>query len=81
MLQIPFRDATVEHQLLIGQTTYTDVLVPGDKDKPTTQIKLRPVLLFGVVPGFGDLLPGWLVGYLIIVIPLVLRLKWAFSIY
>jgi uncharacterized membrane protein (DUF106 family) len=81
VLQIPFRDATVEHQLLIGQTTYTDVLVPGDKDKPTTQIKLRPVLLFGVVPGFGDLLPGWLVGYLIIVIPLVFALKWAFSIY
>ena len=55
---------------------------PVTDDEPlTTQIKMRPVLLFGVVPALGDFFPGWLVGYIIVVVPLVFVLKWAFNIY
>ena len=82
VLKIPFRDATVERKLLIGQTTYADAVVAATEDEPlTTQMKLRPVLLFGVVPALGDFFPGWLVGYILIVVPLVFVLKWAFNIY
>jgi uncharacterized membrane protein (DUF106 family) len=82
VLKIPFRDATVERKLLIGQTTYSEAVVPATNSEPlTTEIKMRPVRLFGIVPGWGPFLPAWLVGYIIIVVPLVFALKWAFGIY
>jgi uncharacterized membrane protein (DUF106 family) len=82
VLTIPLGDATVQSKLLIGQTTYTDpVVLATDKEPITTQIKLRPVQLFDIVPGLGNLLPGWLVGYIIIVLPLVFVMKWAFGIF
>jgi uncharacterized membrane protein (DUF106 family) len=88
-LRIPFRDCTIERKLLIGQTTYTDAVVTKEEEQTgganriefTTQIKMRPVMLFDIVPGLGDFLPGWLVGYVIIVVPLVFVLKWAFNVY
>jgi hypothetical protein len=57
------------------------VVLATDKEPITTQIKLRPVQLFDIVPGLGNLLPGWLVGYIIIVLPLVFVMKWAFGIF
>jgi uncharacterized membrane protein (DUF106 family) len=82
VLTIPLGDVTIQRKLLIGQTTYADAVVPAtDKEPITTQIKMRPVELFGIVPGLGDLVPGWLVGYIIIVVPLVFLLKWATGIY
>ena len=42
----------------------------------STEVKLRPVKLFGVVPGLPALLfPAWLVAYLLIVIPSVPLIK------
>ena len=81
VLRISCRDETVERQLLIGQTTYAEAVVTKEQESITTQIVMRPVLLFGIVPGLGELLPGWLVGYIIIVVPLVFAVKWAFGIY
>ena len=86
VLTFRFHEYTIEPSLIIGQKTYTypetiATLKENGKEKLTTQIKMRPVELFGVVPGYGELLPGWLVGYIIIVVPLVFALKWLFNIY
>jgi hypothetical protein len=41
-----------------------------------TELKLRPVKLFGVVPGIPALnFPAWLTGYLVLVIPITFLLR------
>ena len=68
-----WKDLTIEHELRIGQRIYSDALVnrPGE---PIIEIRLREVRLFGI-PGLGAWLPAWLVGYLLVTIPLAFLLK------
>ena len=77
-----FREPTIKpRKLWIGQTIYSPQLVAEDGEPIVTQIKMRPVELFHIVPGLGDYLPGWMVGYIIIAVPLVFFLKWLLKIY
>ena len=72
---------TIARELQIGQKTYSPAWVVGDKDPMTTEIKMREVKLFGVVPGLGGWLPAWMVGYLVLAVPLVFGVKWLLRIY
>lgn len=83
-LLLRFKDRTVRRELLVGQTTYSPSIMPADEDDPVvflTQSRLREVKLFNIVPGFGGWFPAWIVGYLVIVVPLVFVLKWVLRIY
>jgi uncharacterized membrane protein (DUF106 family) len=74
-LAIRFRGQTYEHELLVGQPIYAPAVVTHAGGL-MTETQLRPVQLFGVVPGLAFLyFPPWLVGYLLITIPLVPLLK------
>jgi uncharacterized membrane protein (DUF106 family) len=76
-----FRDQTIEGKLIVGQPIYAPALTVDANDSAiATQIVMREVRFFGI-PGLGEWLPGWLVGYLIVVFPLVFFLKWALTIY
>lgn len=83
LLELRYRDRTVTRELRIGQSTYSEPFIHHDADLQT-ELRLRPVKLFGIIPGLphkpmlgmpADLLPPWMVGYLIIVIPFVVVLK------
>ncbi|MBL8799577.1 MAG: hypothetical protein JNM56_37185 [Planctomycetia bacterium] len=77
-----------------GGTTRQRVLLVGTRHYPTpvevyddggrvlgTEVVMRPVQLFGIVPGIPALFfPPWLVAYLLIAIPFVWLLKHAFDI-
>lgn len=67
--------------LQIGGRTYSaPQVVHGDKT--LTELRMRPLKLFGVVPGVHPTyFPPWLVAYLIIVIPSVFIVKRGLKIY
>lgn len=73
-LLIRWKDETVRRDLLIGQRTYSPA-IGTDATPVTTELVLRPIKPFGFIPGLSAFLPGWLVGYLLIVFPLTSILK------
>jgi uncharacterized membrane protein (DUF106 family) len=76
VLRVRYAGATYEHPLRAGATTYEPALKLHDEHVTSTEVKLRPVKLFGIVPGWPALLfPAWLVAYLLIVIPSVPIIK------
>jgi len=81
-LQIRFDHRTFEHAIRTGARTYESPVCAHDEHVLTTEVKLRPVKLFGVVPGIPALhIPPWLTAYLLIVVPCVFILKRVFKIY
>ena len=84
VLELRYRTSTFTKELLVGQRRYSPpVEIYGD-DQPMvrTELDLRPVQLFGVVPGIAWLgLPPWLVAYLLLAIPSVSLLKRLTGIY
>jgi hypothetical protein len=82
VLRIRHAGRTYEHAVRAGARTYEPALKMHDEHLRTTEVKLRPVKLFGIVPGIPALLfPAWLVAYLLIVIPSVPLIKRALKIY
>ena len=78
-LTIRYKDQSVDRELRVGQTTYAEPFVHHG-DELQTELKMRPLKLFGVVPGVKwpggpEILPPWMVGYLLIVVPFVFVLK------
>jgi uncharacterized membrane protein (DUF106 family) len=81
-LQVRFDHRTFEHPLRVGARTYEPPVRTHDGVPVTTEAKLRPVKLFGIVPGIPAILfPPWLTAYLLLVIPCVFVLKRVFRIY
>jgi uncharacterized membrane protein (DUF106 family) len=81
VLRVRYGGRTYEHPLRAGAPTYDAGLETHDEKLTTTEVKLRPVKLFGIVPGIAALLlPPWLVAYLLIVIPGVPLIKRALRI-
>jgi hypothetical protein len=81
-LQIRFDHRTFEHAIRTGARTYESPVRAHDEHGLTTEVKLRPVKLFGVVPGIPALhIPPWLMAYLLLVVPSVFILKRVFQIY
>ncbi len=72
------------HDLLVGGRTYSAPVRPqgSGPGEHALQVRLRPARLFGVVPGIPVIgFQPWLVGYLLITIPLVPLLKRTLRIY
>jgi hypothetical protein len=73
-LQIRYKGGTYEQQLLVGQRRYDSPLTAYGPTDPIicTQVMLKQVKLFGIVPGIPWLLmPPWLVAYFVIAVPFV----------
>lgn len=80
-LTFRYKDETYHHDLLVGQRTYSPSLVIPN-DHVASELKMRPLKLFGIVPGIEAIVfPPWLVGYLIIVVPFVFITKKVLRIY
>jgi hypothetical protein len=78
-LTFRFKEHTADRELRVGEQTYAEPFV-HHSDELQTQLKMRPLKLFGVVPGLNfpggvEILPPWMVGYLLIVVPFVFVLK------
>ncbi len=59
---------TLVHPVMIGQRHYLPALVFHD-DGWVTELRMRPVKLFNIIPGIPALaFPPWLMGYLLVVI-------------
>ena len=83
-LQIRYKGGTYEQQLLVGQRRYDSPLTAYGPADPIicTQVMLKQVKLFGIVPGIPWLLmPPWLVAYFVIAVPFVSIVKWVTHIY
>lgn len=74
------RDQTCEHELLIGQGTYSKTWRNYDGGKVNARIMMAPVSLCGF-SGFGAVFPLWIIVYLAVVIPAALLFKKIFRIY
>lgn len=75
-LQVRFNGKTFEHSMRVGTGRYELPLQTHDANVLATELKLRPVKLFGVVPGIPALnFPAWLTGYLVLVIPITFLLR------
>jgi uncharacterized membrane protein (DUF106 family) len=82
-LIIRWKDQTIERSLHVGQRIYdqpVDVVETSSQEPITAEIRLHEVRLFGI-PGLGAWLPAWLVGYLLLTIPLFFGLKWMLEVY
>ena len=76
------RDRTFDRgELLVGQSTYSTPLTTDDAGEMGVELKMREAKFLGVVPGFGSFLPPWLVGYLVLVIPLAVVIKRVLRVY
>jgi hypothetical protein len=77
-----FRDQTYDRAaMLVGQRTYIPPASTDSAGSQITSVNLRQAKLLGVVPGLGDYFPPWVVGYLILVIPLAVVLKRVLRVY
>lgn len=75
-LQVRFNGKTFVHPIRVGVGRYEPPVQTHDENVLATELKLRPVKLFGVVPGIPALnFPAWLTGYLILVIPVTFLLR------
>lgn len=83
-LAIRHKTATVEKELLIGQQAYAPDVEFYGADQPVTcvRIGMKPVKLFGLLPGIRWLLlPPWLTAYFLIAIPSVSLIKRLAKVY
>jgi uncharacterized membrane protein (DUF106 family) len=81
-LAFRFRDQTYDRAtLLVGQRTYAPPASAEPSGTLGAHVGLREARLLGIVPGLGDFFPPWVVGYLILVIPLAVVLKRVLRVY
>jgi hypothetical protein len=73
-LRLRCRD-TYEMPLRVGQPTYEPPLEFFDDRLLCAEVRLEPVRLLGFVPGIPYVMAPWLVGYLVLVVPVSLLLK------
>jgi hypothetical protein len=80
-LAFRLKHRSYDRDLTVGRRTYADPVVDHG-GQVLTELKMRPIRLFGVVPGVAAIfLPPWLVAYILIVIPSVLLIKRALRIH
>jgi uncharacterized membrane protein (DUF106 family) len=79
-LLLRYKDRTIECELPVGGRFYAPAWGLHPDDNIITEIRQREVRLFGL-PGLGAWLPAWLVGYLVVTIPLVFLLKRVLKVY
>lgn len=71
-----WREETFDRgELLVGGRTYAPRIVADDAGRLGAEVRLREARPLNVLPGFGDAFPPWLIGYLVLVIPLAVGIK------
>lgn len=81
-LSVRFDGKTFTHPFRGGSRTYEAPALNHGENLPTTELRLSPVKLFGIVPGLPPLhFPAWLTGYLLLIIPLTFLLKKVLRVY
>jgi hypothetical protein len=75
-----YKDKTLKRELLVGGRFYAPAWDVSAAENIVTEIRQREVRLLGL-PGLGAWLPAWLVGYLVLTIPLVYLLKRVLKVY
>jgi uncharacterized membrane protein (DUF106 family) len=81
-LAFRFKDVSFDREILVGQSTYLPAIVQKDGEAVITEVRLREIKLFGVVPAIPALfLPAWLVAYLLIAIPATSAWKRILKVY
>ncbi len=81
-LRIRFGAETFDHPFSVGGRTYEASAQTHGEHLLSTELKLRPVRLFGVVPGVPVIFfPAWLVAYVLLTIPSVYFCKKLLRIY
>jgi hypothetical protein len=81
-LLIKLPDTSCEMNLLMDGIRYAPPLVLyGDDSAQVLEVVLHEYWPLGFVPGYGVWFPPWILGYLVIVIPLTFALKAVFRIY
>ncbi len=83
-LEIRYKTGTYTKQLLVGQRTYAPAVAFYPHGAPVicSEIEMKPVKLFGIVPGIPRLgLAPWLVAYFLIAIPFVPLIKRVAGVY
>ena len=79
-LTVRVKRDSFEHGLAVGGWTYSRPVIDHGSGF-ITELKMRPVKLFNLVPGIPWIhVPPWLVGYLIVVIPTVVLIRRVFRI-
>jgi hypothetical protein len=80
-LIIRLNDGGFERDLIVGRRFYAAPVVDHGHDV-VSEWKLQPWLWLGLVPGIAALgLPAWLIGYVVMVVPITLLLKRALGVY
>jgi len=75
-LRLRIDESSLTHPVRVAAPTYEEPLQRHSGSEIVTEVRLRPIQLFGVVPGIAPLhFPPWLVAYLMLVIPAT----WAFK--
>jgi hypothetical protein len=88
-LAMRYRNETYTHPLLVGQGVYAPPIQQHHDQLllPQSLVRLRPVQPLGFVPWFGPdtaigaFLPGWLITYVLVVIPFVYLIKFLLRIH
>lgn len=93
LLTLRYRGRTYERPLSVGRRDYAPPLIFHDDELTATELRMRRVVPFGIIPGLpwrdmtifrthvpANLLPPWLVAYLVIAIPLMFVLRRIFRI-
>ena len=76
------QNSILEQGLWVGRGGYSRDVVKDHDDGWVTEIRLRPVRLFGFVGGVEKLmLPAWAVGYILLVVASSLLIKRVFRVY
>jgi hypothetical protein len=80
-LLVRWQDRTFERDLVVGPRFYALPVVDHGHDV-ISEWKREPWRWLGFVPGIGALgLPAWLIGYVVMVVPITLLLKRALGVY
>ncbi|MFP4356372.1 MAG: hypothetical protein ACLFUJ_14735 [Phycisphaerae bacterium] len=88
-LTMRYRDQSYTHPLAVGGRTYELPVVQHHPQLmlPQSVVRMEPVKVLGFVPWYGPttaigaFLPGWLITYIIVVVPFVVLLKRVLKIY
>ncbi|MBN1125192.1 MAG: hypothetical protein JXA82_09295 [Sedimentisphaerales bacterium] len=76
------RQVSIGHEISVGTNHYLRPFVHGQEEGWSTYVELKPIKLFGVIGGIDRLgIPSWLVGCLILIVPLYCALKRLLRVY
>jgi hypothetical protein len=80
-LTIRLKDRTIERELRVGQRTYAEPVVDHGDDY-LSEWKREPYHFLGRVPGIAAIgMPAWLIGYVLLVVPLTFLFKRLLNLY